>query len=165
MLASSSFSLLHYFIYLFSLSTKVSFIILLTFPSFFIFWTRNVFNLLKWFFSYHLHGTAVSFLRKFFFFFISCFRITDADESEEAQKVAKALASSRAAYEKLRQRAMVLRVAREQGWHVAKELATLQDQEEDPLLKKAMKNASRRLLYIIFPSSYFKLFFINPILL
>ena len=76
--------------------------------------------------------------------FLSCFRITDADESEEAEKIAKALASSRLAYEKLRQRAMVLRVAREQGWHVAKELATLQDQEEDPLLKKAMKNASRR---------------------
>ena len=66
------------------------------------------------------------------------------EDSEEAEKVAVALSSSRAAYEKLRQRAMVLRVAREQGWHVAKELATLQDQEEDPLLKKAMKNASRR---------------------
>ena len=99
-----------------------------------------------------------SFFFKKIYFFISCFRITDADESEEAQKVAKALASSRAAYEKLRQRAMVLRVAREQGWHVAKELATLQDQEEDPLLKKAMKNASRRLLFINFPSSYFNYF-------
>ena len=104
-----------------------------------------------------------SFFFKKIYFFISCFRITDADESEEAQKVAKALASSRAAYEKLRQRAMVLRVAREQGWHVAKELATLQDQEEDPLLKKAMKNASRRLLFINFPFKLFQLFFINPL--
>ena len=54
------------------------------------------------------------------------------------------MASSRAAYGKLRQRAQVLKVARDQGWHVARELSVLQDEEEDPLLKKAMKNANKR---------------------
>ena len=62
----------------------------------------------------------------------------------EKQKVTKALVSARSAYEKLRQRATVLKVARDQGWHVARELSLLQDQEEDPLLKKAMKNAAKR---------------------
>jgi hypothetical protein len=64
--------------------------------------------------------------------------------SIEAEKVTTALVSSRAAYEKLRQRASVLKVAKDQGWSVAKELAILQDQEEDPLIKKAMKNAAKK---------------------
>ena len=68
----------------------------------------------------------------------------EADGILEKEKVAKALASGRSAYEKLRQRATVLKVARDQGWHVARELSLLQDQEEDPLLKKAMKNAAKR---------------------
>jgi hypothetical protein len=55
-----------------------------------------------------------------------------------------ALAGARTSYEKLRQRAAVLKVAKDQGWPVARELAILQDQEEDPLLKKAMKNAGKR---------------------
>ena len=73
------------------------------------------------------------------------------------EKVESILTTSRAAYEKLRQRATVLKVAREQGWHVAKELATLQDQEEDPLLKKAIKNASRRytIIIIFFSATFF----------
>ena len=54
-------------------------------------------------------------------------------------KVDQALVSARAAYVKLRQRAQVLKVARDQGWNVARELAILQDEGEDPLLKKAMK--------------------------
>ena len=65
--------------------------------------------------------------------------------ADEAHKilVEGALGSARAAYEKLRQRAQVLKVAREQGWHLARELAILQDEGEDPLLKKAMKNAKK----------------------
>ena len=55
-----------------------------------------------------------------------------------------ALASARAAYNKLRQRASVLKVAKDQGWGVAKELSILQDEAEDPLLKKAMKNVAKR---------------------
>ena len=58
-------------------------------------------------------------------------------------KVDLALSSARSAYGKLRQRAQVLKVARDQGWHVARELAVLQDEGEDPLLKKAMKNAKK----------------------
>ena len=63
---------------------------------------------------------------------------------EHAEKVDSALASARAAYGKLRQRAQVLKVAKDQGWHVARELSVLQDEEEDLLLKKAMKNAQKR---------------------
>lgn len=58
--------------------------------------------------------------------------------------MASALENARAAYDKLRQRAQVLKLARDQGWHVAKELSVLQDEEEDPLVKKAMKNAQKR---------------------
>ena len=67
-----------------------------------------------------------------------------AENNAQTVRCDSALTSSRSAYEKLRQRAVVLKVARDQGWHVARELASLQDQDEDPLLKKAMKNASRR---------------------
>ena len=77
-----------------------------------------------------------------------CYRLPDVEESEEAEKVLSALTTSRATFEKLRQRATVLKVAQEQGWHVAKKLATLQDQEEDPLLKKVIKNATKRYNYI-----------------
>ena len=67
-------------------------------------------------------------------------------EEDDPQQVMcdTVLGSTRSAYEKLRQRAVVLKVARDQGWHVARELSSLQDQEEDPLLKKAIKNPSRR---------------------
>ena len=68
----------------------------------------------------------------------------EPDASIEAEKITVALTSARAAYEKLRQRASVLKVAKDQGWSVARELAILQDQEEDPLIKKAMKNAAKR---------------------
>jgi DNA-binding transcriptional regulator YhcF (GntR family) len=68
----------------------------------------------------------------------------EPDVSIEAEKITVALTSARAAYEKLRQRASVLKVAKDQGWSVARELAILQDQEEDPLIKKAMKNAAKR---------------------
>ena len=71
-------------------------------------------------------------------------RLPDEEEDPQQIRCEAALTSSRAAYEKLRQRAVVLKVARDQGWHVARELASLQDQEEDPLLKKAIKNAARR---------------------
>ena len=71
-------------------------------------------------------------------------RLPDDDGVLEAEKVVSALVSARSAYEKLRQRAEVLKVAREQGWTVAKELSSLQDQEENPLLKKAMKNVAKR---------------------
>ena len=74
----------------------------------------------------------------------------DDEESEEAGKVTSALTSARAAYGKLRQRAQVLKVARDQGWHVARELSVLHDEEEDPLVKKAMKNAQKRYYYNLF---------------
>ena len=82
------------------------------------------------------------FVNKIFIFF----SLPDEEDDPQTVHCASALTSSRAAYEKLRQRAVVLKVARDQGWHVARELATLQDQEEDPLLKKAIKNAARRLI-------------------
>ena len=72
------------------------------------------------------------------------FRLPEDENALEKPKVVKALASGRSAYERLRQRATVLKVARDQGWHVARELSILQDQDEDPLLKKAMKNAAKR---------------------
>lgn len=68
--------------------------------------------------------------------------LAPADEPRKLL-VTEALVSARTAYEKLRQRAQVLKVARDQGWHVARELSILQDEGEDPLLKKAMKNAKR----------------------
>ena len=68
----------------------------------------------------------------------------DEEEAEKLVKVDQALVSARAAYVKLRQRAQVLKVARDQGWNVARELAILQDEGEDPLLKKAMRNAQKR---------------------
>ena len=70
-------------------------------------------------------------------------RVDDEEEAEKLVKVDQALVSARAAYVKLRQRAQVLKVARDQGWNVARELAILQDEGEDPLLKKAMKNAKK----------------------
>ena len=66
------------------------------------------------------------------------------EESEEAVKIEISLTNAKTAYEKLRQRAVVLKVARDQGWIVAKELSILQDQGEDPLIKKAMKNAAKK---------------------
>ena len=78
------------------------------------------------------------------------YRLPEEEDDVQTTRCTSALASSRAAYEKLRQRAVVLKVARDQGWHVARELASLQDQDEDPLLKKAIKNAARRLLHIFF---------------
>lgn len=68
----------------------------------------------------------------------------DEADSEETQKVNSALTSARAAYSKLRKRAQVLKLAKDQGWHVARELSVLQDEDEDPLIKKAMKNAHKR---------------------
>ena len=75
-----------------------------------------------------------------------------SDESDELTTVNRALDNSRLAYVKLRQRAVVLKVARDQGWPVAKELSALQDQEEEPLLKKAIKNATRRFVALAFYS-------------
>ena len=68
----------------------------------------------------------------------------DDDGILEKQKVVSALGNARTAYNKLRLRASILKVAKDQGWGVAKELAILQDEEEDPLLKKAMKNALKK---------------------
>ena len=65
------------------------------------------------------------------------------EDSDEAAKVELSIIKAKAAYEKLRQRAVVLKVAKDQGWPVAKELSILQDQGEDPLIKKAMKNAAK----------------------
>ena len=69
-------------------------------------------------------------------------RLAEDDGILETQRVVCALANARTAYSKLRLRASVLKVAKDQGWGVAKELAILHDEEEDPLLKKAMKNAA-----------------------
>ena len=74
------------------------------------------------------------------------------EDSVEAEKVETAVVKAKAAYEKLRQRAVVLKVARDQGWSVAKELSILQDEGEDPLIKKAMKNAAKR--YYLFSVMY-----------
>ena len=70
------------------------------------------------------------------------------EDSDEAAKVELSIIKAKAAYEKLRQRAVVLKVAKDQGWPVAKELSILQDQGEDPLIKKAMKNAAKRTSYV-----------------
>ena len=99
----------------------------------------------------------ICFLTKIFYivikdssFYYSFLRMSD--ESDELTTVNRALDNSRLAYVKLRQRAVVLKVARDQGWPVAKELSALQDQEEEPLLKKAIKNATRRFVVLAFYS-------------
>ena len=100
---------------------------------------NTIYTILSFCFMMILHYSKMTFQSVILFS-----RLPEEEDDQQMVRCTSALANSRAAYEKLRQRAVVLKVARDQGWHVAKELASLQDQEEDPLLKKAIKNAARR---------------------